>query len=265
MHLGDVAQPDQAAIGDEIDRQDVPLGFECPRYPQDQPFLAGLQNAGWADDVLRRQGRRQSRPVDPQTGELLNREFDEDLFVLGAKYLDFRHVRHLHQPGANILRIVFQFAMGKSIRGDAVDDAVNIAEFIVEPRADHAGRESVAHIADAGANVVPNGGNLRGAGLAFQIDKDRRQPGAGKTAQKIEARGFLKGPLEPVGNLLQGVVQGRAGPRGLHDHRLDDEGRIFVSPQAEESSQSGDRRRDHDIDDERAVLERPLRKIELHL
>src|SRR5277367_1760913 len=102
--------------------------------------------------------------------------------------------------------------MGKSVGGDAVDDAVNVAEFIVEPRTDHAVRQGVAHVANAGANVVPNRGDFRSPGLAFQIDKDGRLAGAGKTAQKIEVWRFLKGPLEPVGNLLQGVVQSRAGP-----------------------------------------------------
>ena len=70
-------------------------------------------------------------------------------------------------------------------------------------------------------------------GLAFQIDEDRRQSGAGEAAQKIEARRFLKRALEPVGNLLQGVVQGRAGPGGLHDHRLDDKRRIFIAPETD--------------------------------
>ena len=54
VNLGDVAQPDQATIRDEIYRQDILLGFECPRYTQRELLVAGLQNAGWADDVLRR-------------------------------------------------------------------------------------------------------------------------------------------------------------------------------------------------------------------
>src|SRR5208282_74041 len=206
VNLGDVAQSNQATIRDEIHRQYILLGFECPRYAQLERFVAGLQSPGWADDVLCRQGGSQSRPVESQTGELLNREFDEYLFILSTKDLDFRHVRHLHQPGANILRVVFEFAMGKSVCSDAVDDSENIAEFIVEPRADHAVRESVAHIANTGANVVPNGGNLRGAGLALQIDEDGRQSGASVAAQKIEARRLLKRALEPVSKLLQGVV-----------------------------------------------------------
>jgi len=168
---------------------------------------------------------------------------------LSAENLDFRHVRHRLQPRANILCIVFEFAVSESVRGDAVDDSENLTEAVVEPRPDHSVRKSVAHIADVGANVVPNRRNFSGARLAFQIDEDRRQSGARVAAQKIEARRLLKGALEPVGNLLQRVFHGRARPSGLHDHRLDDEGRILVSAQAVERGQSGDRRRDHHVND----------------
>jgi hypothetical protein len=248
--LGDVAQPDQAAIGDEIHRQDILLGFECARYAQGEPLVAGLQDPGWADNVLRRQGGSQSRPVDPETRELLNREFDEYLFVLSAEDLYFCDVRHLHQTRTDILDVVFQLAMGEPIRSDAVDDPKNITEFVVESRTDHTGWQGVANVADAFANVVPNVGNLCGGGLPLQVDEDGGLAGARVAAQKIEARRFLKGALKPVGELLEGVVQGGARPSGLYDHRLDDEGRVLVSPQAEEGCQSGDRRRDHDVDDE---------------
>ena len=55
VNLGDVAQPDQTPIRDKIHRKDVLLGLECARYAQDEPFVPGLQNPGWAYDVLRRQ------------------------------------------------------------------------------------------------------------------------------------------------------------------------------------------------------------------
>ena len=99
----------------------------------------------------------------------------------------------------------------------------------------------------------------------FRLTKIVVMPGAGVAAKKIEARRFLKGALEPVGDLQQGVVHRRAGPRRLHDHRLDDERRILVAAETVEGAQPGDRRRDHYIDDERAMLERPLRQVELHL
>src|SRR5262249_51876881 len=61
---------------------------------------------------------------------------------------------------------------------------------------------------------------------------------------------------------LQGIIQSCARPRGLHHHRLDDEGRILAAAEPEVGGQSCDRRRDHEIDDERAVLECPFREVE---
>ena len=129
----------------------------------------------------------------------------------------------------------------------------------------YAGRQRVAHVPDALANVIPDVRNLPGGGLLFQVDKDRRATRAREAAHKIETRRFLQRALQPIGNLQQGVIQGRTGPGRLHDHRLDDERRILVPPETVEGAQPGDRRRDHHIDDERAVLERPLRQVELHL
>jgi len=192
VDLGDVAQPDQTSIRDKIHRKDVLLRLERARYPQDEPFVPGLQNPGWADDVLRRQRGGQSRPVDPETCELLHREFDEYLFVLSAEDLDLRDVGHLHQPQANVLDLVAELAVGEPVRGNAVDDPEYIAEFVVEPRTYYVGRQRVAHVPDALANVIPDVGDLPGGGLLFQIDKDRRATRARKAAYKIKARRFLQ-------------------------------------------------------------------------
>ena len=52
------------------------------------------------------------------------------------------------------------------------------------------------------------------------------------------------------------------GPGGLHHHRLDDEGRVLVAAESAKAEESADHRDDHQVDGERAVLERPFRKIE---
>ena len=159
VNLGDVAQPDQAAVRDKIDRQDVLLGLERARDADGSLSLpvcmvpAGLTISAPAARRSERTGRSPAR-------ELLNRELDEDLFILGAEDLDLRHVRHLQEPRANVLDIVPQLAMSEAVRGEAVDDSEGITELIVEARADDAGRQGVAHIGDAFADVIPDVGNL---------------------------------------------------------------------------------------------------------
>ena len=71
-HGGDVAQPDQPAIGDKIHRQDVAHRFKRPRHPKQKLLVAGLNDAGRLHNVLRRQRRDQRRPVDPEPGELFH-------------------------------------------------------------------------------------------------------------------------------------------------------------------------------------------------
>ena len=53
--LGDVAQPDQAAVDGEVDGQDVLLGVEGAGDAQREPLVAGLERAGRTDHVLRLQ------------------------------------------------------------------------------------------------------------------------------------------------------------------------------------------------------------------
>ena len=155
----------------------VLLGFEGAGDAQQQLFVAGLDDAGRADDVLRLQGGDQSGPVDPQAGELLHRELDEDPFVLGAKHLDLRHIGHPQQPGADLVDVVAQFALGEPVRGKAVDDPEGIAELVIEARTDDARRQRMAHVADALADVVPDVRHLAAGVLPFRLTKIVVRPG----------------------------------------------------------------------------------------
>ena len=96
--FGDVAQADHAAVRDEVDVPQVLFGFEGAGDAQQQLLIAGLDGAGRADDVLRLQGGDQRGAVDPEAGELLHRELDEDPLVLRAEHLDLRYVGDQQQP-----------------------------------------------------------------------------------------------------------------------------------------------------------------------
>ena len=119
----------------KVDRQNVLLGLERAGDAKRDPFVAGLHDAGRADGVLRLQRGDQVAAVDAQSCELLGRELDEDLLVLGADDLDLRHVGHAQQPRADVLDIVAQLAVGEAVGGEAVDDPEGVAELVVEARA----------------------------------------------------------------------------------------------------------------------------------
>ena len=170
--------------------------------------------------------------IDAQAGQLLRRELDEDGLVLGAEDLDLGHVGHAQQPRADVLDVVAQLAVREAIGGEAVDDAEGVAELVVEAGPDDAGRQRVADVADALADLVPDVGDLARRRAPFQVDEDRGEARAGVAAQKVEARRFLERALDPLGHLLERLLQGRAGPRRLHDHRPEGEGRILVAAEA---------------------------------
>src|SRR5262249_54857799 len=153
-----------------------------------------------------------SRSIDAQTGELLHRKFDENLFVLGAQDFGLRYVGHTQKLGPDVLDEVSKLAMGKTFRRESIDNPERIAEFVVEAGLDNADRKSRAHVADAFADMVPDVRNFLRRSGAFQIDKDRRNAGARVTAQEIETRRFLKRALKPLGNLLERFLGRGAGP-----------------------------------------------------
>ena len=102
-HGRDVAQPDQPAVGQEVDVEQVRFRPEGARDPQRDRLVAGLEFARGADRVLGPQRRDQRRTVDAEPGQLRDGELDEDLLVLGADELDLRHVRNLQQARADVL------------------------------------------------------------------------------------------------------------------------------------------------------------------
>ena len=68
-HARDVAQADHPAVRDEIDRQEVLLGPEVARDPDEDLLVAGLHHARGRDGVLGLQGGDQRGAVDSEAGQ----------------------------------------------------------------------------------------------------------------------------------------------------------------------------------------------------
>ena len=229
--LGDVAEADHPPVGDEVDAQDVLLGAERPGDADEQLLIARLDDAGRGHGVLSLQGGHQRLPVDPQARHLLGRELDVDFFILRAHDVDLGHVRHLQQARAHVLDIVLQLAMAEAVRREAVDDAVGVAELVVEAGPDDALRQGVADVADLLADLVPDVRDRLARRRALQVDEDRGLACAGVAAQIIEVRRLLELALQALRHLLERVLDRGAGPVGLHHHGPDREGRILVAPE----------------------------------
>ena len=128
--------------------------------------------------VLGLQRGDQRGAVDAEAGELAGREFDIDLLVLRAEDLDLGDVGNLQQLRADVLDIVAQFAMAEAVvGGKAVDQAVGVAEIVVEAGADHALRQGPAHVADLLAHLIPDVRHFLGGGRPLRLTKIVVRPG----------------------------------------------------------------------------------------
>ena len=142
--LGDVAQADHAAAGDEVDAENVLLGAEGAGDTHQDLLVAGLHHARRRDGVLALERGDQRGAVDAQPGELLVRELDVHALVLGAQDVDLGDVRQLEELLADVVHPVVQLALGEAVGREAVDDAVGVAELVVEVGADDALRQRAA-------------------------------------------------------------------------------------------------------------------------
>ena len=260
-HGGDVTEPEDAFAGDEVDRLDVAFVIECARNAQEHALVAGLDDAGGPDDVLRLQGRDDSLVVEAQAGQPFGRKLDIDLLVLRAQHFDLRHVGHLQQPRTRGLDVVAQLAECEAVGGKRVDDAVGVAEIVVEERADDAGGKRTANITDVLAHLVPDVGHLGRRRRLLEIDEDRRLPGRCVAAHRIEMVRFLELALEALGDLQQRFLDSRAGPGRRDDHRPEREHRVLAAAQSQKRQRACDHGDDHQEENQRALAERPFGKI----
>ena len=77
-------------------------------------------------------------------------------------------------------------------------------------------------------------------------------------------RRLLELPLEALGDLLERVVEGRAGPAGADDHGLDRERRVLGPPQGKVGADPRDQDDEHQEDDEGAMADGPRGQVEAH-
>ena len=144
----DVAQADDPAV--RATKLTARMSCSDRNAPETRTRIfssAGLHHARGRDGVLGLQRGDQRGAVDPEARQLLGRELDVDALVLRAEDVDLGDVRQLQQLLADVVDVVPQLPVGEAVRGEAVDDAVGVAELVVEAGADDALRQRVADVA----------------------------------------------------------------------------------------------------------------------
>ncbi len=82
-------------------------------------------------------------------------ELYEDLLVLHAEQVGLGDVGNAQEPQTRRLHDFLEFGVGEAVGLEGPDQAVGIAVFVVEVRAQHALRQAAADIADLLAHLVP--------------------------------------------------------------------------------------------------------------
>ena len=223
---------------------------------------AGLHHARRRDGVLALERRDQRGAVDAQPGELLVRELDVHALVLGAQDVDLGDVRQLEQLLADVVHPVVQLALGEAVGREAVDDAVGVAELVVEVGADDALRQRAGDVAHLLAHLVPDVRHVGRPGRVLQVDEDRGAAGAGEALHVVEARRLLQLALQAVGDLLERVLDRGARPGRGHHHGLDGEVGILAAAELEVAGDARDHDHQHEEGHERAVPQGPFGKVE---
>ena len=131
-----------------------------------------------------------------EIGELLRREVEVDFFVLVAEDLDLANVRRAQEPGPGGLCEIAGFPRAEAVIGDAVDNAENIAELVIEEGAENALWEGRLDVADLLADLIPDVINLALWCRFLEIDENGRLSGLGVALEVVEVRGLLELLLE---------------------------------------------------------------------
>ncbi len=244
-------------VADRIDR------VERAARTQIDAVAVGLEAAGRRDRVLRLQRLLHLIEADAEGCQFCVRYLDIDLLVLQPDQTDLGHVRHAQQFEFQALGVVAQLCIAVAVAGQCIDIAERVAEFIVEERAERAGRQRVADVADLLAHLVEHVGYAFGRNRILDHDEHLRLAWTRIAAQIVEFRDLLQLLFDLLGHLLGDFRGGRARPLRLHDHDLERERRIFRLTEAEVGPHAEHGQYDDEVAQQRLVAQRPRGQIEI--
>ncbi len=114
---------------------------ELASHPHLHHVQRGLHRASAFHRVLLAQLRQHLVEVQPELGQALLRDLDEDFLVLDAEQLDLGDVGHPQQLLAHIVGKVLGFGVAEAVGLERIDDAIDVAELVVVERPLHARRQ----------------------------------------------------------------------------------------------------------------------------
>src|SRR5882724_10822724 len=178
-HRRKIAQRHQPTIHIDAQLLDIRDRFELAAHAHGHPIPGRFDNAGSTDGVLRAQRLRQLIGVDAAPGQLARRKVDIDDFVLHADQIYLADLWNPQKLRADRFHAIAQFPVSEAIGGESVDDRVDIAKFIIEERTLSTLRQSLPHVRNLLAHLVPLIGYRRRGSLILQVHHQRGFAGLG--------------------------------------------------------------------------------------
>ena len=258
-HIGEVEEPVADA---QVHRRDGVGIVELPVDADQNAFRPRFNHARGRDGVLIGQRGHDLFLVQAKGCQTRGREFQIDFLVLFAQQFDLaRQWQRLHQI-ADIIHAVAQFARGEAVRREGIDIAEHVAEIVVELEAREFLREFRANVRHHLADALPDLGDMLAANGLVQFDIDDRLPRHGDRAGKVQLVQFLQLLLDPLGDLIQRLVNRGAGQGRADHHHLDGEVRVFLAPQIGIGNRPRQHRHDQQEPHKAAMFQRPVGQIE---
>jgi hypothetical protein len=182
--------------------------------------------------------------------------------VLVAEDVGLADVGHAQQGAPDVLDVIVQLGERIAVGGECVNDSERVAELVVDERSLHAGRQRVLDVGNLLAGLVPRVGNGLGRSVVLQDQEDQRLARLRVAAREVEPGRLLQLLLESLGDLLLYLFRRRTRPQRAHHHDLERELRVLTLPEPHVGVRAGSEQRQDEVQDQRLMLERPLRQIE---
>ena len=173
----DVAEPEHAAVGLHRHGGDRVDAGECAGDAQIDAVGRGVDRAAGHDRVLLGDAVEDLLRRDAERGELGVAELDEDFLRLLADDVDLVDVGHAQQALADVLGARLELGEAQPVGGQHVDRRIDVAVFVVEVRADDAGRQIASDVADLLADLIPELLHLGGRRPVDQVTWMKDTPG----------------------------------------------------------------------------------------
>ena len=259
---GDVAEPEHAAVALDRRLRHRLDAIERAGDAQRHALRRGFHRAGRHDVVLLGERIEQRLRRDAERRQLGMRELDEDLLVLGAVEVDLGDARHLQQPLAHAFGGLLQLRVVGAVAGHHVEDGIDVAEFVVDDRAEQARRQLALHVGELLAQQIEQIRHVLGRRRILERDLHRGEGRLRIGLHLLEIGQFLQLLLDRIGDLRLHFRRGRARPDRRDVHHLDGEERILGAAEPLIGEEAGDAERDDQEQDQRGMADRPARKIE---